>query len=260
MSVKSVVVNTVDVARSVEFYREFLAAEPVGEVTSERAELDLVTATLRLVRVSPGGEPSSWEKDDTQRGFRHIGFKVAAVDPMVERLKAADVPFHMDPIDATGGVRITFFYDPDGTLLELVEGDLKYTAVLDERGAAAERALGVPERPRFDHVAVTAADADAIAARYEPLGFAPVGTIAQTKDPRGFNILFLHSSVPTILEIFTYESGTHGRDAQVGVPGFQAVVLDRPLDGLDGFTPVGAPADGVPLNVDSDSLVVAVEP
>jgi catechol 2,3-dioxygenase-like lactoylglutathione lyase family enzyme len=184
MPIQNEIINSTDVSRSVDLYTRFLNAQPVGEATAEGAVLDLVTATIEL-RALPAGD-SSWIPDDLQRGFRHVGFKVDRVDPRAEVLQGAGVPFHLDPLDAEGGVRICFFYDPDGTLLELVEGDLRYAQVLDADGVAAERALGVPDRPRFDHVAVTAADRAVTDAFYAPLGFSFIGTIEQPHDPRGF--------------------------------------------------------------------------
>ena len=84
---------------------------------------------------------------------------------------------------------------------------------------AAERALGVPERPRFDHVAVTVDDRAATDAFYAPLGFSFIGTIEQPHDPRGFSIGYLKSGA-TVLEVFTYEAGTQTRSPQPDAPGF----------------------------------------
>ena len=137
---------------------------------------------------------STWVPDDLQRGFRHVGFKVDRSTRGPRLLKAAEVPFHLDPLDAEGGVRICFFYDPDGTLLELVEGDLQYAAVLDPDGVAAERALGVPTRPRFDHVALTVADRGGHGRVLRVRsGSRLLGTIEQPHDPRGFDIGYLKS-------------------------------------------------------------------
>jgi catechol 2,3-dioxygenase-like lactoylglutathione lyase family enzyme len=217
MPIQNVIINATDLQRSVDFYTKFLEAELVGEPTPDRVVLDLVTATLELRATDAG--TSTWVPDDLQLGFRHVGFKVDRVDPRAAVLKSADVPFHLDPLDAEGGVRICFFYDPDGTLLELVEGDLQYASVLDPDGVAAERALGVPERPRFDHVAVTVHDRPATDAFYRPLGFSFIGTIEQPHDPRGFSIGYLKSG-DTVLEIFTYESDKASREPQLDVPGF----------------------------------------
>src|ERR1700744_6415639 len=187
MAIESVVINVENLARSVDFYTRFLDAVPIGAVTKGQASLDMVTATIKLV-ADGAGVPSSWIPDDTQRGFRHAGFKVQNLDHLAAQLKAADVPFHLDPLDAEGEVRITFFFDPDGTLLEFVEGPLRYHEIADEEGVQADWALGTPDRPRFDHVALTAADLAATEAHYAPFGFTKIGRIHQPADPRGFEI------------------------------------------------------------------------
>lgn len=215
--ISTLIINSNDVPRSVDFYRRFLQAEAIEETTTDRAYLDLVTATLEIRRVTDAS--SSWIPDDLQLGFRHIGFKVDQVDARAAVLKEAEVPFHLDPLNAEGGVRICFFFDPDGTLLELVEGDLQYATVVDAEAVRAERALGVPARPRFDHVAVTVHDRQATADFYALLGFSFIGTIEQPRDPRGFSISYLKSG-DTVLEVFTYESAKQGRAPQLDAPGF----------------------------------------
>ena len=252
MPIQNVMINSTDVARSVDFYTTFLDAELVGEATADRAVLDLVTATLELRAVAAAD--STWVPDDLQRGFRHVGFKVDRVDPRAEVLKRADVPFHLDPLNAEGGVRICFFYDPDGTLLELVEGDLQYAQVLDADGVAAERALGVPDRPRFDHVAVTVDDRAATDAFYRPLGFSFIGTIEQPHDPRGFSIGYLKSGA-TVLEVFTYETEKQSRAPQPDVPGFGWAEIAGAAPAT-GVTPVTAAA-GTTVLADADGFLFA---
>src|SRR3978361_828479 len=107
MPISSVLINVSDVARSVDFYTRHLRGEIVGEVTDERAVIDFVTGTLELVRLGSERSDTTWVPDALQRGFRHVGFKVDSVDAYVSELKAAGVPFHLDPIEATGDVRIT---------------------------------------------------------------------------------------------------------------------------------------------------------
>ena len=251
MAIESVLIHVSEIARSVEFYSRFLRTPLVGEATEDRAVLDAVTATIELVR-TPGAAESTWIGDDLQRGFRHVGFKVDAVDPLAAELKAAGIPFHLDPLDAEGDVRITFFFDPDGTLLELVEGDIQYHAIASESGVAAERALGVPERPRFDHVALTVDDFAAAERFYAPLDFEHIGTINQPNDPRGFQIDYLKGG-DTVLEVFAYESPKLTRDPQLDSLGFVAVQLTGAGE-VDGATRVGTVADGRPVYRDSDDF------
>ncbi|HWD79844.1 MAG TPA: VOC family protein, partial [Kribbella sp.] len=216
--------------------------------------LDAVTATVELRAVGNGREQSTWSPDDLQRGFRHLGFKVDGIDARATVLKDAGVEFKLDPLDAEGNVRICFFYDPDGTLLEMVQGDLEYAEVLDADGVARERALGVPDRPRFDHVAVTIADRDATAARYHAHhGFDFIGTIEQPHDHRGFHIGYLKGG-DTVIEVFTYDVGTTGRAPQLDVSGFAYAELTGNVPDL----PAAESPDGTKVYVDPDGFTYAV--
>jgi catechol 2,3-dioxygenase-like lactoylglutathione lyase family enzyme len=252
VAIRNIFINTPDVEKSAEFYQHFLAAEPVGEITADHALLDLVTATFELRRVDHPAQ-TSWSADDLVKGFRHVGFKVAEVDPLAERLKDAGVPFHLDPLEAEGGVRITFFYSPEGTLLELVQRDLQYTVVHDDEGVARERALGIPGRPRFDHVAVTAEDRPATEALYRPFGFRRIGTIEQARDPRGFHIDYLKGG-DTVLEVFTYDVPKQPRAPQLDAPGFVAVALDAPEPAPADLAVIGETAGGDLVMADPDGF------
>src|SRR5664280_1690672 len=190
MGIHNVLINVSDVARSADFYMRLLGGKPVGAATTEGAVLDFVTATIELRRVE-GAVPSTWHEDDQYLGFRHVGFKVAQVDSLAAELRAAGVSFRLEPVDAAGEVRIAFFFDPDGTILEIVEGQLQYHDVADPAGVAAERALGTPARPRFDHVGVTIRDLATTEEFYRPFGFARIGTLLFEGDPRGFRADYL---------------------------------------------------------------------
>ena len=255
MAIRSILINVADISRSVDFYTRFLGAEVVGDTTSDHAVLDVLSATVELSRIDEA-QPSTWEADDLQRGFRHVGFKVAKVDPLVAVLKAGGVPFQLDPLNAEGGVRITFFFDPDGTLLEFVEGDLQYHRIANERGVAAERALGVPERPRFDYVAVTVDDFAATQRFYGPFGFEHIGTINQPHDPRGFNINYLKGG-DTVLEVFTYDSDKRERTPQLDAAGFANARLTAAAAVQHGGR-VNKPADGSPVYADVDGFVYSL--
>lgn len=256
MAIESILINTPDVAESADFYTRFLRAKTLGQVTADQAVLDLETATIELHHI-PEPAASTWQPDDLYRGFRHIGFKVDAVGPLAAQLKAAGVPFHLTPLDAEGGVRITFFYAPEGTLLELVEGDLDYHVVHNPAGVTRERALGVPTRPRFDHVALTVERFPDTEAFYGPYGFQRIGTIEQPKDPRGFHIDYLKAG-DTVLEVFTYDVDTKPRRPQLDAAGFVAVVLGPPDGGsVEGNTVLGATQDGTTILADPDGLTFA---
>ncbi len=250
MPIRSVVINVTDVARSVDFYRQLLDARVV-ESDADSAVLDVVTATLRLRRV-PAGEVSTFVADDLQAGFRHVGFKVADLQDRVVRLHAADVPFHLEPIHAEGDVWITFFSDPDGTLVELVEGPLRYHETYDQAAVDADWALGDPDRPRFDHIGETVADLDVTRSYFEQLGYLRMAGIHQPNDSRGFEIDFLRDG-DTSLEIFTFSGAAKTRrEPQLMAPGFAAVEFDGHVPA--NATPLGA-VEGSPRFADPDGLV-----
>ncbi|KQQ22044.1 hypothetical protein ASF48_02105 [Rathayibacter sp. Leaf299] len=252
MAIRSVLLHVTDVSRSVDFYTRFLGVEVV-EQSEDSAVLDAVTAVIRLARLE-SAEPSTFEPDDLQAGFRHIGFKVADLDQRVAALHEAEVPFQLEPIHAEGDVRITFFYDPDGTLLELVEGPLQYHEVYDREAVDRDWGLGSPDRPRFDHVAETVEDLAATEEYFGALGFTRMAGIHQAHDPRGFEIDFLRDG-DTSLEIFTYSrvEKSH-RAAQVASTGFVAAEFEGAPPA--GAVPVGSAA-GLDLYTDPDGLVHA---
>lgn len=253
MAIASVVINVADIPRSIEFYTRFLGAE-VLEASDRAARLDVVTATIRLELVDSPID-STWIADDLQAGFRHIGFKVSDLQKRVALLQEAGVPFQLEPIHAEGDVWITFFYDPDGTLVELVEGPLQYHEVFDQASVDQDWGLGDPDRPRFDHVAETVADAQAAHEYFGELGYTLMGGIHQPSDDRGFEITYLRSG-DSSLEIFEFGKAEVAlREPQTAALGFAAVEFE-------GGKPTSArelDADGTRrLFVDRDLLVHAV--
>ncbi|RFA20576.1 VOC family protein [Subtercola boreus] len=265
MAIRSILINVEDVKRSVDFYTRYLGAEVV-EASDDSAVLDAVAGQLRLVRLGAGaggagaggaggGDASTWIPDDLQAGFRHVGFKVADMDARVDALHKGGVPFHLEPIHAEGDVRITFFYDPDGTLLELVEGPLQYHEVFDREAVDADWALGTPTRPRFDHVAETVNDLEATKQYFGELGYSLMSGIHQPSDDRGFEIAFLRDG-DTSLEIFTYEKVEKSkRQPQLEAPGFLAVEFEGGMP--PGAESVGTRA-GLEIVADPDGLLHAV--
>ncbi|WP_375388273.1 VOC family protein [uncultured Amnibacterium sp.] len=254
MPIRSVLINVTDLDRSIDFYSRFLDLR-LQERTDRAATLDAVTATLRLVLL-PERDESTFVPDDLQAGFRHVGFKVADLAPRVAALKAAGVPFQLDPLHAEGDVDITFFLDPDGTVLELVEGALQYHEVYDRAAVEADWALGDPDRPRFDHVAETVRDLAATEAYFGGLGFVRMAGIHQPNDPRGYEIDFLRDGDAS-LEIFTFAGAEKTRRApQTAAPGFAAVEF------AGAAAPAGAAAvgtiGGLDVVADPDGLVHAV--
>lgn len=258
-----------DLARSVDFYRTHLDLVPVTgrELEEGQAWLSAGSAVLRLTEARGGGASSSWQPDDLQRGFRHVGFKVGDLDERAARLKDAGARFHKEPKDVPGGVHITFFFDPDGVLLEFVEGHLQYDRVEDPGLVATEHARPVPTTPRFDHVAITVDRPAETVERYgRELGFGVAGQLVRADDPRGFEITYLHAG-DSVLELFSWgvETGPGPTPGLPDVPGFAGVGLtdDDPDRLADRLVAAGATvldrSSGRCLLDDGNGLAVALE-
>ncbi|HWH97029.1 MAG TPA: VOC family protein [Pseudolysinimonas sp.] len=252
MPIRNVIINVADVARSVEFYRKHLDAIPIGEPTAEHALLDVVVGTLELRRLDGGG-PSPWQDADTNRGFRHVGFKVANVDEIAVGLDEDGVRYRLRPIDIDdAGVRISFFFDPDGTVVEIVENHVTYHEVFDEAVVAAERRMPVPPRPRLDHVGHAVADLDAAVERYRPAGFADMGIL----DWGHMRIDYLRGG-ETVLELFSFPEPTQASARGLDTYGFAAVGITGEVPGLEAL---GTLDDGRTILVDPDDLPVELLP
>jgi catechol 2,3-dioxygenase-like lactoylglutathione lyase family enzyme len=222
-----------DLQRSTRWYEEMLG------LRTRRDE-----GTIRLVDAGAGAAPSGWIGDDRQRGVRHIAFKVADVDAHAERLHRVGVKFTVEPMDATGAVRITFFLDPDGNLVELVQGAVRYHRTWSPDLVAREQATlpGSGDPPRFDHVAVTVGDLGASLDLYrDTLGFDVVGQLFFENEQQ-FVITYLQGGA-NVLELFSY-----------GVPTLDPWTMDADHIGVralgiaadDPWTPARDP-DGVRL-------------
>jgi len=252
-----------DLARSVDFYRTHLDLVPLETTEPGQAWLSAGPGVLRLTEVGAAGVDSGWSPDDTSRGFRHVGFKVGDLDERAARLDDAGVRFHKRPKDVPGGVHITFFFDPDGALLEFVQGQLQYDRVLDQALVDAEHARPTPATPRFDHVAITVADpARAVQLYRDELGFGVAGQLVRADDPRGFEITYLHAG-DSVLELFAYGiDTTAGPDTtQPGLLGFGSIGLtdDDPAGLTSRLVTAGAAAVGPDRVVDADGLVVSLQ-
>ncbi|MCS3444182.1 catechol 2,3-dioxygenase-like lactoylglutathione lyase family enzyme [Microbacterium phyllosphaerae] len=239
-----------DLDASASFYGRYLDAAVVEE-SPEAVVLDVVTALLEL-RLDRTAADTSWTESERTRGFRHIGFKVADVDEMVRRLHAGGVTFRSRAQEVTSaGVRIAFFFDPDGTLLEVVERHLAYVVVHDQSAVALERLMPVPERPRFDHIGHTVSDTARSVALYRDLDFAHLGSVP-LDDADGFRIDFLRSG-ETVLELFSYHSPTYRPVRHEITRGFTAAEIDGQCDdfpsvaALETDRQVVLDPDGLPL-------------
>lgn len=130
-----VAITVSDLERSLDFYQGLLGFRVLGRLDfphDERgftiAYLDTGRGMLELFSFTQAAtEPTGWKADDRQAGMRHFALRVTDLDAIAGQLARAGVPFTVAPMDAAGGVRIALFTDPDGTPIELIEGDLVYS-------------------------------------------------------------------------------------------------------------------------------------
>ena len=54
-------------------------------------------------------------------GLIHLAFAVDNLNQTAKELMQKGVQFDVEPLDAKGNVRIAFFKDPDGNVIELIE-------------------------------------------------------------------------------------------------------------------------------------------
>lgn len=250
MCIDNIVIRVADVARAADFYGRLLGGIPVGHPNDDAAIFDFVTATIELVRYD-GGAESTWLDDDINRGFRHLAFKVADIQPYIDLFATEGVRHRSGPWDVTSEMRIVFYFDPDGTAFELVQGNVPYHEIHDAERVAIERARPVPTRPRFDHVAHTVASKDAAIEYYVALGFRHTGTLIVPADARGFRMDYLAAG-DTMVEIFSFDQPTVPSRQRADTYGFAAAVFSGNPSG----TIVGDLPDGRTIISDPDDLPV----
>ena len=115
-----------DLERSIAFYRDLLDFEVVGQLMLRDDTFKIVylrsgEAILELFEFKNSGPADLEPVPDERLGFKHVALRTPDVDGLATKLRDAGVVFTVEPKDAAGGsVRLAFFRDPDGHLLELV--------------------------------------------------------------------------------------------------------------------------------------------
>jgi catechol 2,3-dioxygenase-like lactoylglutathione lyase family enzyme len=129
-------VTVTDLDRAVEFYRDVLGLEVLtrfsvgGEAfatgvgiegaRADFAHLDAGGARLELVEYTPEGEPRE-TPELNQPGATHPGLSVDDLDAVYAGLPE-DAETVSEPQTTESGTRIMFVRDPEGNLVELLEG------------------------------------------------------------------------------------------------------------------------------------------
>jgi catechol 2,3-dioxygenase-like lactoylglutathione lyase family enzyme len=213
MSIKlqTVTLSVSDIERSLRFYRDLLGFRVIDQLPKQnsisRTQLDIGNGhILNLDHADGPAKPSAWSNENTQTGIRHMAFKVRDVDSITARLKAANVEFTLDPIDAIGGVRIAFFYDPDGAHIEIVANELNYHSRGPAYGTFPSLAPKGDEL-LFDHVAITVGDLDEALTYYGArLGLPMIGQLYFNNE-QGFIITYLRAG-NAVVELFSFSVPT----------------------------------------------------
>jgi glyoxylase I family protein len=126
-TINHIAMNCADLARQEAFYtrhfgfkrsRTFNRGKP-----NEFFMLKLGSIRLELFPTDPA-KSTGHQGGEQPVGFKHLAFNVPKLEPVLEGLKADGIV--PDPIiDASKhvpGLRIVFFRDPEGHILELMEG------------------------------------------------------------------------------------------------------------------------------------------
>jgi catechol 2,3-dioxygenase-like lactoylglutathione lyase family enzyme len=130
--------STVDIERSIHFYRDLLGMElterddvndqieynrifGLAHVKAKGAMLRLGTMQIELFEfVHPKGRAPDLRRPVNDPRIYHLCFIVKDIDQEYARLKAAGVPFHYPPQDF-GVAKAAYGRDPDGNVVELLQ-------------------------------------------------------------------------------------------------------------------------------------------
>ena len=126
LSLDHIAITVQDMDRAVDFYRDVLGFEVLGQLMLNDDTLKLVflqagSARLELFAYTEEGRRNDASDRNEDLGFKHLAFHVNDVDAVATRLHEHGVDFTVEPTDAAGGVRLAFFRDPDGNLLEIID-------------------------------------------------------------------------------------------------------------------------------------------
>ncbi|NEW08768.1 VOC family protein [Paenibacillus sp. SYP-B3998] len=114
-----------DYEKSKYFYVELLGLSVIHEsyrTDRESYKLDLrVGDTKQQVELFSFPHPPERVNQPEARGLRHLAFTVANIQESIAELASKGISVESVRIDPITGQRYTFFSDPDGLPLELVE-------------------------------------------------------------------------------------------------------------------------------------------
>ncbi len=125
-------IMTNDLEKSVKFYTDVLGF-------SIAMKMEMIEAGLSVVFVEKEGskiEIMEYQGKNAQKRSKaveiavgghsipvndHTSFSVDNIEDTVNEFKEKGVLFDLEPIELEGGIKLAYFKDPDGSLIELVE-------------------------------------------------------------------------------------------------------------------------------------------
>lgn len=123
-SVHHIAIICSDYERSKRFYTEVLGFEILAEnYRSERDsyKLDLILNGVYCIELFSFPDPPDRPSRPEASGLRHLAFSVENIEDSIKELSSKQVLCEPIRIDEFTGKRFTFFADPDGLPIELVE-------------------------------------------------------------------------------------------------------------------------------------------
>ena len=110
--------------RSKHFYVEILGLKVLHETYREERQsykLDLQIGEHEQLELFSFQSPPERIDQPEARGLRHLAFEVSNIEQVINELEEKGVAVEAVRIDPITGKKYTFFPDPDGLPLELVE-------------------------------------------------------------------------------------------------------------------------------------------
>jgi len=132
-------ISVTDLDRSICFYCDLLGMKLEWRIDHKKSEALEKVVSLKNVDVSyamlsgwggrlelfqyhsPAGLPYPPDTRVCDKGITHFAFQVEDIDSLYEKLIAHGVRFNTPPQVIREGVKATYFHDPDGMTVELVQ-------------------------------------------------------------------------------------------------------------------------------------------
>ncbi len=115
--------TTVDAERAARFYIEHLGFEESGRLQLGDMTIIFIARDGTQIELFGGGKRKTAESEvrtEEECGYKHLALLVDDVDAETARLKKAGAEFFIEPMDVAG-LRIAFFKDPDGNIVEFMK-------------------------------------------------------------------------------------------------------------------------------------------